>query len=1268
MYYSLVGIGALITILFLNYEPLFYKHYPSRDPRALNAYRIFILSACLFLISDIIWGFLYENQQIEAASVVTSIYFICMSLFVFSWTRFVVKYLDAHKLFNRILLGVGLAVAIAGIALVIVNLFVPVLFTYEATTYNVALGRNIYLGCQFLMFVFAFIYTNTFFIRSEMKRGRQQFISVAAFSLMMISATVIQFFFSLYPFYAAGIGLGLTLIHAFVVLREKDMFRKEIKEGRAREQEQIEEISTTKQLAYTDPLTGVKNKHAYVEFEEHFDELIREGKLEEFALFIFDLNDLKIINDNFGHEMGDKYIIKSVEYIKQYFPNVEIYRFGGDEFIIIFQDEDYKKRFECLESFNKQVEENIINKDPVIAVGFSDFVKEKDNTLRSVFLRADERMYSRKRRLKEITNENNPENVNKNKVQSNNNLRLEMYEMYHRNQNFSLLDFLNGSSADEILEIDIENDTFKQYYHVQGKYFVPNVGLSYKELLDFTTRYIVHPDDRGAYLSLMKIDGFFERLSNAHIPNFDFAHFRYKLQDGQYRYVEQVVIAGEENGIPKGMFRMYVFDIQNLKSHQLGKVSNDSTVVSLGRDTITGLLTSKDFFSTADNIVKDNPEKKWCLIAIDIEHFKFFDEWFGREKGDYLLAKIGAELKDNCQNNGGVAGYFGQDDFTVLVPFDLAKINELFENLKSIINSFGMSAGFLPAFGVAKVEKDMLLVDAFDRATIASTRAKRDIKNRISVFTYEMQFKAQQEYRILTDFIHALQNGEITFYLQPQCNLKTGSIVGAEALARWVKPDGALVAPNDFIPVLEQYGFITDLDKYIWEAVCKSLKKWIDQGKESVPVSLNVSRIDIFNIDIARFIHDICEKYSIPHKLVKIEITESAYAEVSSTIDRLVQVLRKDGFAVLMDDFGSGYSSLNMLSNLKLDAIKLDANFLHLDKGEDRGMHIIESVVNMAHNMALPIIVEGIETKQQREFLQELGCQYAQGYFFYRPMPVSDFEKIMNDKEKYDTRGFIVKTNQQFRVREFLDKNIYSDSMLNNIIGAVAIYAWKGEHIDIVRYNQQFFESVDLPDFVERLENIEQFLPKEDHPIMFDALKEAVDNRLTGSTRILRFYRSDGTLSSFRIHFYYIGKKEGYERFYGSATNVTELADLQDSKSLVAKYSNDNMIFIKKVYDKWVYLVISHGLSDVLDLSPSELEIELNNGQFAKRILNQKELKAFMTQSEMFYNKNMDFTQQFEIYDNHHNKVMIHLSFSCVKGQSNNIDYILRTKIVDKTN
>ena len=1262
MIYSVVAIVGIIVVLILNYDVLFSKNYKARNKNAYHAYRLLLLSICIFFVLDMLWGFLDPLEDKTPVTIVTNIYFVGMAFVVFCWFRFVAKYLDEKNVVSKILIALAYVFLVTGLALVIVNFFIPILFSYNPERYVPTYGRYGYLTAQLAMYLLASIYALTIVIKNKGQKVLRH-LTIAFVGFAMAIAILAQLARFDLPMYAVGCIVCITLIHLFIVTAEKNDYQRSIAASLSREKAQSKELSLAKELAYTDPLTNVRNKHAYVELEEEVDVLIRNKNIKEFALFLFDLNDLKLINDTYGHEMGDKYIIKSCKIIQSIFTGCELYRFGGDEFIIFLKDEMYKNRYRMLEQFNLEIEKNLGKNEPIIAVGFSDFVPSKDNTLRSVFARADERMYSRKKRLKEM---NGDEVESKASTTTNSNSRLDMYEMFYQSDKLSLFDMLNNSNCDELIEVDLANDTYKQFYHIDGKYFIPNInGSSYRELIDFCEHYIVHPDDKGTYLALMKIDGFFERLKNAKIPGFDFAHFRYKLQDGTYRYVEQVILTGEQYGIPPGSFRLYLFDINNLMTRKLGKVSDEDSVISVGRDAVTSLLTGKEFFAKADEVIAQDKTKQWCLISIDIEHFKFFDEWFGREQGDFLLAKIGAILLENEKENGGVAGYFGQDDFTIVTIYDEKKINKLYERIKDVISSLGLTAGFMPAFGVSIIEKDMVLVDAFDRASIAADKAKGDIRNRICIYNSDMQFLAEQEYRILTDFIHGLQNDEITFYLQPQVLIETGQIVGAEALARWFRDDGKRVPPNEFIPILEKYGFVTDLDQYIWEKVCLWIRKWLDDGHETVPVSLNVSRIDIYNIDIADHFHKLCEKHNIPHNLIKIEITESAYAETTSLIDDLVKTLRDDGFVVLMDDFGSGYSSLNMLSNLRLDAIKLDAHFLHIEPTVGgHGVHILESVVNMAKVMALPIIVEGVENKQQCDFLADLGCQYVQGFYYYRPMPIERFEEIITQKGKLDHRGFVGKTNEQFRLREFLDETIYSDSMLNNILGAVAIYSWSGSHVDIVRFNQQFYESVGMTEFHERLTNIEQFVPESEKPLLFNALKEAYNNRLSGAVANLNFLRPDGTYSAFRIHFYYLDKKEGRERFYGSAVNVTELEDLRLIKTLVAENSHDNLILINKVNNKWNYHVLSHGFSDILGLNPTDFEKELNNGEFAKRVVPAKALKQLMLDATELANKHEDFEKELFVLDKDKQKVKFKLKFHCVSDLAKNTVYILRSELI----
>ncbi len=1266
MFYSLVPIVSFIVVFILNID-FFSSRYLYSNKKALIAYRALLISAFAYLFSDLMWGILNNVKPTILVEIDTAFYFVTMSVLVFSWMRFVVIYLETGKVVKNVMLTAGYLILSAGVVLVIVNFFKPVLFSYETESYDANLGRYIFLFVQEVVYFVTSLLAAFRIVILKQKRKLVQSLAIIFATIVMVISTTLQIAFPLQPMYSIGCLVALTIVHIFIAAVEKNKLKLSRDEALTREKEQSQELSAVKELAYRDPLTGVKNKHSYVEYEEYLDKLIREKRIDQFCLAVFDLNDLKLINDTYGHEMGDKYIQKSCSLIQEYFKASEIFRFGGDEFIVILKDKDYDDRFKFMEAFNVMIENNIGTQEPIIACGFSDFIPSKDNTVRAVFTRADDKMYSRKKRLKEMSNLDSRDKKQNNNSYSGNimNLRLKLYETFYKSSDLSLIEALNNSSCDEIIDVDLRNDSFKQTFRIKGKYFVPIIDGSYRSLVDFSANHIVHPDDKGIYLDLMSVDNQIERLKNSRIPNFDFAHFRYKLQDGGYRYVEQCVITGEENGFAPGTFRIVIIDINNIKTRQLGIPGDETGVISVGKDQLTGLLTGKEFFIKGDQKVKENPDKQWCLISLDIEHFKFFCEWYGRDKGNMLLAAIGGEILENERTMDGVGGYFGQDDFALLCEYDSAKIKNLYSKIKDHIDGFGLTGGFLPAFGVAMVDNSSL-VDVLDRSSIAAAEAKKDIANRICEYNVDMHQQSEHEYHILTDFMTALQNDEITFFLQPQCRISTGNIVGAEALARWIKKDGTIIYPDDFIPILEKYNFITVLDKQIWEKVCIWLKEMIDDKKPIVPVSLNVSRVDVFNIDLEKHFHDLTEKYSIPHKYLKIEITESAYAESSDKIERLVEKLHKDGFVVLMDDFGSGYSSLNMLSNLKIDAIKLDANFLHIEGADhNKGIRILESVINMAKTMALPIIVEGVENKSQCDFLSGLGCRYVQGFFFYRPMPYKDLQGLIKDGKKIDERGFVVKVNEQFRIREFLDKNIYSDSMLNEILGAVAIYSYVDNHVDIIRYNQQFYLSVGVPDFAERLVNIERFLVEEDHQLLFDALKKAKENKLGGYAQLLRFVLTNGSVSCFQIHFYYVGKKEGSDRFYGSAENVSSLMELQDEKKVISKYSDENLILVRKIDNKWNYSVVSHALADVFKLSPQELEEEMNNGKFALRV-SIKEMKQFMDEANKHAENKESFVSKIAVNDHSRKKVNIEMAFDYVGDECNNITYVLRTRLLDK--
>ena len=638
-----------------------------------------------------------------------------------------------------------------------------------------------------------------------------------------------------------------------------------------------------------------------------------------------------------------------------------------------------------------------------------------------------------------------------------------------------------------------------------------------------------------------------------------------------------------------------------MKSGQLDH--DDSFAPQPNREPKTGLYWGMPFIERAEALFKEVDSSKWCVIAIDIDHFRLFNKWYGRDKGDTLLSMIGAELTEAERVSGGLAGYLGQDDFCLFAPYDENRIANLYNRLNALIAELAMEIGFKPAFGVSVSDGHTPFMDLFDQAKRALAFEHEDFKSDIILYDPSMRELDEREYRVLVDFQRGLRGNEFEVFLQPQCRISTGKIIAAEALARWTMPDGTVMSPEEFVPILEKHGFITDLDCFVWEHMCFRLRAWLDTGHQAVPVSLNVSRYDFYAIDVPGFFTHLLEEYGIPPSLIKLEITETAFVENDSEIADGVRRLRDMGLMVMLDDFGSGYSSLNRLGGLEVDGIKLDAAFFHLDEATRRkGIHIVESIINMTKTMALPIICEGVETKEQVEFLDSLGCRYIQGFYFYYPMSINLFEKLIENSSVIDEQGFVVKTNDQLRVREFLDENVYSDSMLNTILGPVAYYLWHDDTIDIIRFNEQFYEAVNVPDFDARLTDVPRFVPPEEVPKLFELFERAANDLLNGAEDIIGFYGADGSLARFIMRLYYLGENDEGKRFYGSVRDVTDAAEMQIQLKMLSKHLSMSIVFMRRIGDQWVMKLIIHGLASKMDLSYEQFQRELNDHSFFERV------------------------------------------------------------------
>lgn len=414
-------------------------------------------------------------------------------------------------------------------------------------------------------------------------------------------------------------------------------------------------------------------------------------------------------------------------------------------------------------------------------------------------------------------------------------------------------------------------------------------------------------------------------------------------------------------------------------------------------DMLTGLYRPSEFMRRANAFLEARRDGTWCIATVDMGHMRLFNEWHGQAEGDRVLADVGTVLKDIENADMGVAGYWGQDDFCVLIPFKHITVHQIYNRVREAVARHDDGVGFWPSMGVYPIDSnEEITIDAQAKAMFTNRRAKNDFKERIAVFRPEEYEHEVAFHHTLTEFQYALSNGRITYYLQPQVDMETGEIIGAEALTRWIDKDGSLISPATFIPALEESGFVVTLDKYIWQGVASWLRERINRGLRVVPVSLNVSRVDILACDVAEHMGALAAQYNLPPELMRIEITETAYTGESEAVDKLTADLHTRGFSTYMDDFGTGQSTLAMLKNVNVDVIKLDRTFVPTDRDQGRSTRIISSMLEMAQSLHLPVVVEGVETNEQASMLRHMGARYAQGFLYYRPMPAKDFEALFD--------------------------------------------------------------------------------------------------------------------------------------------------------------------------------------------------------------------------------------------------------------------------------
>lgn len=714
--------------------------------------------------------------------------------------------------------------------------------------------------------------------------------------------------------------------------------------------QEIEKEKLIKQLSEKDSLTGLYNRSSY---EKELQILTESGLRDDLVVVKFDLNELKSVNDAHGYAAGDEIIIGLADCLKQTFAEFgKIFRIGGDEFIAIInvplsQIDDLLQKFETHVADWK----GKIVKDFSVSKGYASISGNPELTINDLERQADKRMYSDKSEFHKHS------------------------EMLHQDKK------LNSAAINGILErenigiwsIEIdENQPPRMYADKIMKLLLGVTGdLSPENTYQFWYDRI-HPD---------YYDAVTDSVEKMIIGNH--AEVQYP-----WTHPEKGKIFVRCGGVRDTKYKN---GIRLTGSHQ-----NVTNIIHLNKDTLTDLYTREFFYQRAQNILKENPNRDFTFFVVNIENFKLVNEKYGVEGGDKLLKHV-ATFVTRSFPNLVISGRLSGDRFICMqdpIEIDDEKGDSL--ELKMLERMPFPNINIKYGLYHTKFDRNISVQTMCDRANIAVNSIKGVYKVKQATYDEELQNKIHKNQNIIDNMKAGIENEEFKIYLQPKHNLRTNKTGGAEALIRWIHPELGFMNPGDFIPLFESNGFIKKVDEYVFFKVLEILKSWLDRKLRVVPISINLSRRDFEHENFAENISKAVDKYGIPHNLIHFELTESAISDNPDLIIKNLTELHNEGYMIELDDFGAGYASLMTLSEIEFDILKLDMSIIKNDNPTSK-RNALDICSRISKDMNLISVAEGIETEEQVVRIKNLGCDFIQGYFYSKPLPVEEFEKYLMD-------------------------------------------------------------------------------------------------------------------------------------------------------------------------------------------------------------------------------------------------------------------------------
>lgn len=430
-------------------------------------------------------------------------------------------------------------------------------------------------------------------------------------------------------------------------------------------------------------------------------------------------------------------------------------------------------------------------------------------------------------------------------------------------------------------------------------------------------------------------------------------------------------------------------------------VYDDTTSVTIDDPYTMGMNERKEFLDGVDSFLKEAPvSQKYALVSIGVENFQTFNEWFGPRLGDKYIAEISYVLHEFELNHNATVAYFGRDHFGLFLPYDREPLEELASRLVSISKSLSQTVGFLPALGVYPIrDKSVSATVMFECASETMKNCFSGALTRLSYYNPKQISSVDREKALLMEIKDGLARDEFGIYFHPKMDINTGLIIGAEVVSQWNHPKRGLMDATRYIPLLEKYGLTALHDTVIWEKVCSDMRAWLDRYPKIVlPVSVNVTAIDMLSCDVCATFDALIEKYRLDRRDLRIEVAETTYSEYEELVDTEIERLRARGYLVFMDNFTTSYSSFRRLREIRVDALKISISDFSTYKenfAESNDYTILKSLIQLAHSLGIPMIVEGVSTKEEIEYLRGIDCRFVQGQYFYPPLTLAEWEKLL---------------------------------------------------------------------------------------------------------------------------------------------------------------------------------------------------------------------------------------------------------------------------------